>query len=100
MRELKLELVKILKAAKKTPSKQSLIKEYDWRCKSPHIRPLGWKRKWILEQFQALEAEVKGLKEALQSVMETLEAGDIMGHESYYVNRIKELLTPAEAGKK
>jgi len=54
----------------------------------------------IKQDLQALEAEVKGLKEALQSVMETLEAGDIMGHESYYVNRIKELLTPAEAGKK
>ena len=72
MSELKLELVKILKAAKKTPSKQSLIKEYDWRCKSPHIRPLGWKRKWILEQFQALEAEVEGMKKDKEELIRLL----------------------------
>ncbi len=55
MSELKLELVKILKAAKKTPSKQRI-----------HNRGR------ILEQFQALEAENEGLKKDKEELIRLL----------------------------
>ena len=55
-----------------TKLSESLIKEYDWRCKSSHIRPLGWERKWILEQFQALEAENEGLKKDKEELIRLL----------------------------
>ena len=89
-----------------TKLSESLIKEYDWRCKSSHIRPLGWKRKWILEQFQALEAEVEGLKEPIQYMIDVWD--EVTGktwrespdHVQQKFIEAENLLKLTEAGKK